>query len=86
MSRKKQEEGTKYVLAEGEVTGHAHRLESKADIEIGGEMGRKEFHAPTGVTITHEEHGPITLRPGKYATGIVQEFDPLAEELRDVAD
>ena len=38
------------------------------------------------VTITHEEHKPIELPPGKYIVKIVREFDHIAGRSRYVAD
>ena len=74
------------VVAEGEATGHAHRV---SDIQAAMvlEHGENMFiNAPDGTTITHEEHKPITLPPGKYKVGIVQEFDHFEEESRRVQD
>jgi hypothetical protein len=71
------------VLAEGEVTGHAHRL-TRSDVYERGDT--REFDAPVGDTLTHEEHGPITLPPGSWASGRVVEYDHLREESRAVED
>ena len=38
------------------------------------------------VTLTHEEHDPIDVPPGKYLVRIVQEFDHIAGRTRYVAD
>ena len=58
------------VVAEGEVTGHAHRvrgpgvrLRDLSDTEI---EGRLRLDVPRGGTITHEEHRMIVLEPGTY--------------------
>lgn len=73
------------ILAEGEATGHAHRL-------IGGDFDvmksdrmmllivRKE------AILEHEEHGPITLGEGFYEIDRVREYDHFKEEARQVAD
>jgi len=85
------------VLAYGEVTGHAHTLDpTKVEFyELSDEF--KALHdipdAATGrhlrvletVNLVHEEHGPITLEPGDYFTGIQIEYDE-QEEWRRVAD
>lgn len=69
------------VLAEGEVTGHAHRV-GVAVYET--EIGTREFDGAT--TVTHEEHGPITLPDRKWASGRVREMDHYAEQAREVMD
>ena len=72
------------VLAEGEVTGHAHRV-GGADV-VKRPDGVREFAAPDGETVTHEEHGPVTLPPSVYESAKVREFDHAAEGARAVAD
>jgi hypothetical protein len=44
-----------------------------------------EVHEET-VTLTHEEHDPIDVPPGKYLVRIVKEFDHIAGRTRYVAD
>lgn len=71
-------------LAEGEVTGHAHRVIGKSEL-FEADRGI-DLSAKVKVVIRHEEHGPITLVPGDYETGIVREMDHFAEEARNVID
>ncbi len=72
------------VLAEGEVTGHAHRV---AGVSVFEEQdGTRTFSARRSVTVTHEEHGPIVLPKGKFTSARVREYDHFAEEARQVAD
>lgn len=74
------------VLAEGEVTGHSHRATGE-DVSLwNGSEGVIVLDAPLGSTVVHEEHGPITLPPGRYVRRIVQEYDHFAEEARNVVD
>ena len=73
------------VLAEGEVTGHAHRLEDPASghvFSVGTNL-YLEVVADTA-TIVHEEHGPVTLPRGNYSVRIQREYSP--EEIRRVVD
>ena len=74
------------ILAEGEATGHMHRL-SGSDVEV-LQLGDKLFaRVRSGdAKVTHEEHDTIALPPGDYQIGRVQEFDHFAEEARNVAD
>lgn len=71
-------------LAEGEVTGHAHRC--VGDVEVYNIDGGRELDAPDGCTVTHEEHNTIELPPGRYDTIIAVERDHAAEEAREVRD
>lgn len=74
-------------LAEGEVTGHYHEATGKVAV-FEGEYGDTSLllDAPEGSVVTHQEHNEVTLPPGKYRSGIVQEYDHLEEEARNVAD
>lgn len=72
------------VVAEGEVTGHAHRLSSEKSVVFGD--GPDRVIETDGDTLTHEEHDVIELPPGKYNTGIVQEWNHFEEEARRVED
>lgn len=71
------------VLAEGEATGHAHRATTGRVIRSGGRVTLENAIADT---ITHEEHKPIVIPPGKYERLIVREYDHAAEEARAVRD
>jgi len=75
------------ILAEGETTGHAHRLLDESDVEVYEYEGTLFFHVgPRGAQITHEEHGLGVIAPGEYQVGHVQEYDHFAEEARAVRD
>jgi len=73
------------VLAEGEITGHAHRL---ASTDCAAVLGTADglFLDVFGdeVTVTHEEHGPVTIPRGKYTVRIQREYHPA--EIRRVID
>lgn len=73
------------ILAYGEVTGHAHRVEDLARAEV-IEVGKGLFLrvAADGVRIVHEEHAPIDLPAGDYEIEIQREYTPA--EIRNVAD
>ena len=87
------------VLAFGEVTGHKHQIQMKEMLdkaEVTLHMGYRQepgVDVPQGfevreesVILTHEEHNPIELPPGKYIVRIVQEFDHITRRTRYVAD
>jgi hypothetical protein len=73
------------ILAYGEVTGHAHKVEDLAKAEV-LEIERGLFLrvGEEGVRVVHEEHAPITLPPGNYEVEIQREYTP--EAIRNVAD
>ena len=87
------------ILAFGEVTGHLHQIHMKDMLdaaEVTLHMGRYreagkdvpeafEIREET-VTLTHEEHNPLDVPPGKYVVRIVREFDHMTGRSRYVAD
>jgi hypothetical protein len=73
------------VLAEGELTGHSHRIAER-------QAGRLYVHrgemyltvtAPSA-TLVHQEHGPISLAQGTYRVWRQREYSP--QEIRVVRD
>lgn len=71
------------VLAEGEVTNHAHRADVGEVIE---QEGRRLFVTDRPAKVNHEEHKTVTVPPGQHEVRRVKEFDHFAEEAREVAD
>src|SRR5512135_1720238 len=65
------------VLAEGEITGHAHRLQDPASGQVfsAGSDLYLEVLADTA-TIVHEEHSPVTVPRGGYTVRIQREYSP----------
>lgn len=60
------------VLAEGEVTGHAHTVVNGEVFEL---AGLKYLQANKGCTISHEEHGTKQVEPGVYIVPIKRQYD-----------
>ena len=73
------------ILAEGETTGHMHRVKERAEL-YRDKNGQFYLSAHGPVTITHEEHKPITIPGGFYKVGIVQEYDYIEMQSRKVQD
>ena len=69
------------TLAEGETTGHAHRVQVAV---MEREDGVREFSGPTSVT--HEEHGTIEVPGGKFCSDRVVEVDHITKMERRVTD
>lgn len=82
------------ILAEGEATGHAHRIvpipESGCttdDIELLSVGGSVFFRILRGeARVIHEEHKPFTIPAGTYRSNIVREADHFAGRVSNVAD
>ena len=72
------------TLAEGEVTGHSHRIsDGKAELyEKDGTLYLRVL-SPTA-TLTHEEHKAIAIPQGNWMVKIQREYQP--EGWRYVAD
>lgn len=73
------------VLAEGEMTGHAHRVAEPKSAELwqaGSELYLRVL--ASSATLIHEEHGPIDLPRGDYRVWRQREYSP--QEIRVVRD
>jgi len=83
------------VLAEGEITGHAHRVEAEVEPASGEPEPVELYEDDSGVLylrvkgkkarVTHEEHATIELKgPAVYRVWKQREYDPTRD--RYVAD
>jgi hypothetical protein len=72
------------TLAEGEVTGHRHRI-SNGEAELLERDGVLYLRvlSPTAI-LTHEEHAQVTIPQGNWEIRIQREYEP--EGWRYVAD
>lgn len=76
-----------HVLAEGEVTGHAHRISDAMSELVEAEDGTLYLQVKEdGAEVEHEEHHKVKLDKGLYRVGRVVEVDPYEETIRQVAD
>ncbi len=77
--------GARPVLAEGEVTGHSHRIADPSTAQVLVRPNRMylEVTADTA-TVVHDEHGPLTVPRGTYDVRIQREYHP--KEIRRVVD
>lgn len=75
--------GDNVVLAEGEATGHAHRVRAGA-IVLWSIAAKRYLEVIRASTLDHEEHEKIQLKPGWYEVRRQREFD--AGRVRWVAD
>jgi len=64
------------TLAEGEVTGHSHRI-SDGDAELYENKGTLYLKVFSKTAIlTHEEHHKIEIPKGKWIVRIQREYEP----------
>lgn len=76
------------VLAEGEQTGHMHRI-VKGKVELLVSMVNTVMFLKVlsdYATLFHEEHEDVVLPEGDYEVIIQREFDWFSEEVRRVVD
>ncbi len=75
------------VLAEGEVTGHAHRIPSRHAVLYRTETDARFMRVTAGgkVELLHEEHAAVPVPVGDYRISIHAEYVP-GELPRVVAD
>jgi hypothetical protein len=65
------------VLAEGEMTGHAHRLLEPTHGEVFTADGQMYLNViEDQATIVHDEHHPVAVPRGAYAVRIQREYTP----------
>lgn len=74
----------KIVVAHGE-SGHSHVIDCE-DAELVQIGERMLIRLGSQATLTHEEHKAITLEPGIWEIGRVQEYDYFSKMARDVRD
>ena len=67
------------------MTGHAHVIADEDTVFV-AEDGTLYIQANAPVTVYHEEHKAITIEPGIYRVGRVQEVDPFTKEISSVRD
>jgi hypothetical protein len=74
------------VLAEGEVTFHAHRILDLSGAELRQSGSVMYLHLDQPKDLVHEEHGKLRVEPGDYEIDRVKEFNPFEREIRRVQD
>lgn len=78
-----------YVLAEGETTGHKHKLQvavKEKTCEVYEKNGTLYLRVFSPTPLIHEEHNPVVISPGDWEVGHTFEYDHFAEEARKVID
>ena len=82
--------GNRFVLAEGEATGHAHTVPARgvALMEVPNEGGVTYLTVEelTGVEVSHQEHASVKLDPGTWKVIRQREYTDDDENWSLVAD
>ena len=73
-----------YVLAYGEVTGHAHVI--MEEVELYEHDGKLYLKTDVAVPLRHEEHRALEIPPGIWEVDRVREYDYLTEAIERVRD
>ncbi|MFC1600819.1 hypothetical protein ACFL34_00525 [Candidatus Sumerlaeota bacterium] len=82
-AQKLETEGSRFVLFEGEATGHAHTLHmEESDMldptpsvyQLANREGELIFEITSVASLQHEEHGSLMLEPGVYCARRQREF------------
>ena len=70
------------VLAEGEITGHCHRIEDSRSAQLFVYQGQLLLNVVTPeARLVHDEHGPIELARGAYRVWRQREYSPVAPRI-----
>jgi hypothetical protein len=72
------------VLADGEATGHRHRILSRDATLYEHPSGERFLRVGTSTALLHEEHDPIPVPPGTYRVVRQREYHP--DQIAYVAD
>lgn len=75
------------VVQEGEHTGHAHRLyDGEFQMFECPKTKVRHLRVVTPVNFRHEEHHALTIPPGDYRIGIIQQWNYDEQESQRVID
>jgi hypothetical protein len=89
ISAKKKVTGKTFKIADSELTGNHHLVETPVGVDILEDKNRIFMNAsiPTEVKcVDKERHSTIEIPAGTYEFGTQQEYDPFQARLRNVAD
>jgi hypothetical protein len=74
----------RYIVAEGEVTGHAHAITEEMAEMFVDDKGVLYLSTKDGAVLSHEEHSAIELPKGFYTYTPQLQYTP--EDIRNVRD
>ena len=77
----------KYILFEGEYTGHLHAFEASQPVGLYiTPEGKRFLEVLESTPLSHHGHYARDIAPGWYEVDRVQEIDPFTEEIKNVVD
>jgi hypothetical protein len=80
-------QNNEYILAEGEVTGHKHKIVANNFVTmIKADNGQVYLQLKIPTPLKHDEHHIIIIEPGKYEVGKVRERDHFERITREIID
>lgn len=85
-AKKAEMDGGRWILEYGEVTGHAHAIAPQEGNVMLLDGTKKFLELCFAAPLTHEEHAPIVIPPGKYEVRRQQTWSVLEQMSRQVAD
>jgi hypothetical protein len=73
------------TLAHGEITGHSHRIENPADVELYEVDGTLYLRVKSATaSLVHQEHATLQIPKGDYKVWRQREYTP--REIRIIRD
>jgi hypothetical protein len=73
------------TLAHGEITGHSHRIENPADVELYEIDGTLYLRVISdSASLLHQEHATLQIPKGDYKVWRQREYTP--KEIRTIRD
>ena len=82
----KKSSGKVNILAEGEITGHHHRMLTSVDVTVFEDTDSMYFKLDDEASLVHEEHKEVKIAPATYKVLKEREFDYFNREMRRVID
>lgn len=79
-------EGNNIVIAEGEATGHHHRLLGEQVMVMKGFDDKTYIKITKPTKLVHEEHNCLTILPGIYRQEQEVEYDYFEKTMKNVRD
>jgi len=77
------------IVADSETTGNHHVVDKKEGVSFFEKRGTRYMKnsVPTKIRCLHpQRHDAIEIPPGQWEFGTQQEYDPFAENMRNVRD
>lgn len=74
----------RFILAEGEATGHNHSIKSTQGVLLVDKQNNVFLHTEKGCQLMHQEHAAVAIDSGTYQVIRQKEYTPAG--IRNVAD